>query len=376
MLFLQITTLLAGVASALPSSTSLAARQTCSSPRLRKGWSTATVEERLAYLDAAVCVTKKPSRLGNHPNATLHDDFAYTHAVLNDQSKFPSAPTSPWFLQPSTASTDSHYLPVHEFAPFLPWHRYFVMVYEKALQDCGYKGTAMYWDWVADSNDPAKSAVWDPVTGFGGNGQGTSTHRLIAPPVQDGPFKHHRPLYWGTSVDQHSLSRAWARANSGNPDDRDLFGHRYTPEIVAGVLANSSYDGFRSALEGGPHASVHFGVAVGAGIGKKGDLVPASSPNGKSNSRHPKGPLLTPNPDPIFFLHHTQVDRLWWIWQQADKTRTMAYDGFHRPPPNAPDGETGPPVTLKDTLPMGGLALDGIVEDFMDTTSVRLCYEY
>lgn len=95
MLFLQFTTLLTGVATALPSSTSLTTRQTCSSPRLRKGWSTATVEERLAYLDAAVCVTKKPSRLGNHPNATLHDDFAYTHAVLNDQSTFQSALTIP-----------------------------------------------------------------------------------------------------------------------------------------------------------------------------------------------------------------------------------------------------------------------------------------
>lgn len=286
MLFIQFTTLLAGVASALPSSTNLAAGQTCSSPRLRKGWSTATVEERLAYLDAAVCVTKKPSRLGN-PNATLHDDFAYTHAMLNAQGKFQSAPTRP---RTSATKLRQHpltlHLLAHEFAAFLPWHRYFVMIYENALQDCGYKGTAMYWDWVADSNDPAKSAVWDPVTGFGGNGQGTSNHSIIAPPVQDGPFKDYRPLYWGTAVDQHRLCRAWARANSASPDDRDLFGHKYTPDIVAGVLAESSYDGFRSALEGGPHASVHFGVAVGAGIGWKGDLYPGSSPSGKSNTRH------------------------------------------------------------------------------------------
>ena len=88
MLFIQFTTLLVGAVSALPSGTNLTARQTCSSLRLRKGWSQATVEERLAYLDAAVCVTKKPSRLGNHPSATLHDDFAYTHAMLDYGSKF------------------------------------------------------------------------------------------------------------------------------------------------------------------------------------------------------------------------------------------------------------------------------------------------
>lgn len=30
----------------------------------------------------------------------------------------------------------------HDAAPFLPWHRYFIHAYEKALKDhCGYKGT-------------------------------------------------------------------------------------------------------------------------------------------------------------------------------------------------------------------------------------------
>ncbi|KAK5654651.1 hypothetical protein OQA88_6972 [Cercophora sp. LCS_1] len=325
MLFIQFTFLVA-VVSALPSSTNLAARQTCTSPRLRKGWSQATIEERLAYLEAAVCITKKPSRLGKHPNATLHDDFAYTHAMLDYESKFHSTTT----------------IPEAAFAGFLPWHRYFVMVYEKALEDCGYKGTAMYWDWVADSDDPSKAAVWDPVTGFGGNGQGTGNHGNHASPVRDGPFKDYRPLYSGTSVDQHLLCRAWSRRNSANEDDRDLFGHRYTPQIVADVLANPSYDDFRSALESGPHAAVHFGVAI----------------------------------DPIFFLHHTQVDRLWWIWQQADKSRTSAYEGFHRLPPNAPEGEHGPPVTLNDALSMGELAPKGIVSDFMDTRNANLCYEY
>jgi hypothetical protein len=27
--------------------------------------------------------------------------------------------------------------------------------------------------------------------------------------------------------------------------------------------------------------------------------------------------------DPVFFLHHTQVDRLWWIWQQRDPGRRL-----------------------------------------------------
>jgi tyrosinase len=156
------------------------------------------------------------------------------------------------------------------------------MVYEKALQDCGYKGTDMYWDWVADSGNPSQAAVWDPITGFGGNGQGTGNHGNHAPPVKGSPFKDYRPLYAGTNVDQHSLCRAWSRGNPNN-DDRDLFSHRYKPEIVADVLANSKYDDFRSALESGPYAAVHFGVAIGSGVGKIGDLVQSSSLNGKLN---------------------------------------------------------------------------------------------
>jgi hypothetical protein len=31
---------------------------------------------------------------------------------------------------------------VHSVASFLPWHRYFVQIYEQALKECGYTGAA------------------------------------------------------------------------------------------------------------------------------------------------------------------------------------------------------------------------------------------
>jgi hypothetical protein len=86
MKFLQLTTLF-GAALAVPAD--LNSRQTCTTPKLRKDWAKATTAEKTAYLNAAVCVTKKPSRLGL-ANATLQDDFAYTHAVLYNQSKPPT----------------------------------------------------------------------------------------------------------------------------------------------------------------------------------------------------------------------------------------------------------------------------------------------
>ena len=74
--------------------------------------------------------------------------------------------------------------------------------------------------------------------------------------------------------------------------------------------------------------------------------------------------------DPIFFLHHTQVDRLWYLWQQADlKNRMMAYEGGNGVP-------GGGAAKLEDIFPLAGLAENKMVSDLMDTMSGGLCYTY
>jgi hypothetical protein len=142
----------------------------------------------------------------------------------------------------------------------------------------------MYWDWVADSSAPAQSAVWDPVTGFGGNGTGTGDNNGRAPRVTDGPFKDYQPLYWSSEVSPHGLSRSWVQGIPGNPDQMDLHAHRYTPASMALVLAETTYAGFGGQLENGPHSAVHFGVGGGGpGNGPPGDLGwNDASPNGMS----------------------------------------------------------------------------------------------
>jgi tyrosinase len=252
--------------------------------------------------------------------------------------------------------TDNH-PPVHGVAAFLPWHRYFVQVYEDALHECGYTGTAMYWDWVADSSNPTQSAVWDPITGFGGNGTGPPQSLGRAPRVMDGPFADYSPRYWGPDVDPHGLCRNWVEGIPGNPDQMDMHAHRYTPAVVQSVMDLTAFVDFARELEGGPHSAVHFGVGGGGPrIGPAGDLGwNDASPN-----------------DPIFFLHHTQVDRLWWLWQQEDPAaRTFAYEGFR----NLPDGSQVD-ATLDDVLPMGDLAPAAVVREYMDASSANLCYTY
>lgn len=61
-------------------------------------------------------------------------------------------------------------------------------MHELALQNiCGYKGAHPYWDELTDyaTNDNMReAAIFDPDTGFGGNGTGKNSC------VADGPFKN------------------------------------------------------------------------------------------------------------------------------------------------------------------------------------------
>lgn len=57
-------------------------------------------------------------------------------------------------------------------------------------EKCGYKGAHPYWDEVRDSGNFSKSIIFDPETGFGGDGVGR--HWC----VQDGPFAKYEVLYY------------------------------------------------------------------------------------------------------------------------------------------------------------------------------------
>ena len=78
----------------------------------------------------------------------------------------------------------------------------------------------------------------------------------------------------------------------------------------------------------------------------------------------------TLSPDPVFFLHHTQLDRLWWTWQRSDvQTRMTQYRGL------AANNSTSK-SSLADTVPMGGLAPDIKVSDIIRTDTDLMCYGY
>ena len=70
-------------------------------------------------------------------------------------------------------------------------------------------------------------------------------------------------------------------------------------------------------------------------------------------------------------MHHAQIDRLWWHWQQIQPAERLTdYSG----PTNS--SGTASQAALEDILQTLGLAEDITVLDIMTTESDLLCYKY
>lgn len=106
-------------------------KSSCTNPPVRKEWQTLSAEDQAEYIDAVHCLATKPSLVASL-NTTLFDDFPRIHYAMDRQSE--EALQRGWHVL--------IYVLVHFVASFLPWHRWFVHVYESALKDCGYKGVA------------------------------------------------------------------------------------------------------------------------------------------------------------------------------------------------------------------------------------------
>ncbi|KAK1979541.1 hypothetical protein LZ30DRAFT_751360 [Colletotrichum cereale] len=274
---------------------------------VRNEWRALSRQEKLDYIEAVKCLTHAPSVINS--NGTIHDDFAFVHS--------------------------KHAHSTHGKAAFLPWHRRFISIYEKYLQDkCSYTGTLPYWDWTLDWENFPESPIFSTVTGFGGNGD-SSAPRGVGEGhcVTDGPFADLQPLYFGQHSQPHCLSRGFT----------DFPGRNVSPEVVQKSLGEKDYETFFLAIENGPHNMAPNGI--------QGEFYSFTAPN-----------------DPIFYLHHAQLDRLWFIWQKRDEQiRLTDYSG------GANSDES---ATLNDLLYMEGLDEDVRVSQMMDTKSGSLCYQY
>lgn len=87
----------------------------------------------------------------------------------------------------------------------------------------------------------------------------------------------------------------------------------------------------------------------------------------------PQGDLYSAPGDPAFWPHHTQVDRVWWLWQLQDEQRLWQVDGTITFA-NIPPSRNG---TLDDWLEMGYVSdVSKRLREVVDTTREGFCYIY
>lgn len=83
--------------------------------------------------------------------------------------------------------------------------------------------------------------------------------------------------------------------------------------------------------------------------------------------------------DPLFFLHHGQLDRIWAAWQAYDPRNRNAIAGGVVQDPDDFDAHPlgiGTPVTADTVIYMAGVGPDAKVHDVFSTTGGYLCYQY
>ncbi|KAJ3541489.1 hypothetical protein NMY22_g3870 [Coprinellus aureogranulatus] len=309
----------------------------CSTLAVRKEWRNLSVATRLDYIRAVKCLQTSPrldSTLAS--KFTRHDEFVISHMNVADQ--------------------------VHGVGQFLPWHRHFGFLYERDV--CDYNGPFPYWDWTldADGTTPSipQSPIFDPVTGFGGDGvEGTYT-----PPTDgDGSVFPIVPETWKGCVGTGPFADAVMHVGPGKRFEdhcldrklSDNFRAQFTTSsIISNILSQTTYDNFWNSLDGFPfktdfrlHDSGHSTLG--------GDMTSFyTSPN-----------------DPVFYPHHAGLDRIWWKWQNADLGNRL-YEMGGKVNSFPPYDE----VTLDYELPFAGFSPSVKIRKVMDLRREPYCYTY
>ena len=180
---------------------------------------------------------------------------------------------------------------------FFPWHRAYLHYFEDIVRNLsGYDQFALpYWDWTHNGQLPSQ--------------------------------------FWGAGNPLFDPNRRPGLTSSStiSPDDVDTF---VGQTVISELLGIDDFETFAGAavthpgdhagegqLEGGPHNFVHRWVF--------GDMVTGQSPL-----------------DPIFWLHHCNIDRLWSEWALRHPSRAPIDPSWHNQPfQDFVDG-SGEPVTV------------------------------
>jgi tyrosinase len=180
-------------------------------------------------------------------------------------------------------------------ALFLPWHRAYLYFFEQALRDQVSGVTLPWWDWTTEPSQPSGLPAAYATETVDGQPNPLYQGPIIAIPeaqwegnaIAGSPGGERLALRNDTGVDPGPLPAVTFRQPGvlASPP-----GGLPAPADVQNALKAPTFVDFSQRVEQ-IHDSVH--VWVGGTMSE----IPVAAY------------------DPIFYAHHTMIDRLWWLWQ-------------------------------------------------------------
>jgi hypothetical protein len=206
---------------------------------------------------------------------------------------------------------------------FFLWHRAYVAAVEKLIQDAVHDPTFRlpYWNWYADPSLPEafRNEFLDP--------QHTQKNSLYI---------------------ANRIATTTINVNKGDPI--------WTPEIIADYDSDD-FESFQSQLDDNEHGMIHVFVGTPTNMGS----------------------IFYAARDPIFYLHHANIDRLLMVWLKKNPTHKppVHFPGwipsvYRFPIPPGSIGNSNPPVYTpsEQTLGLGSMEAMGYKYDNVDPPNV------
>ncbi len=334
--------------------------------KLRKNVKNLTAAEKQDYVNAILKLKETPSPYND--TLSWYDQFVWWHREafvcddMNPQHQF-------------------NEYPAHMGPAFLPWHRAFLLEYEKALSQVSGKNIALpYWDWT---DDASTAAVFSDDM-MGGDGDANDNYAL-----KTGPFrKGNWVLTIFDDLDDDPFQWTYiVRALGKNPPRVELPSKEHINEMmtidrydhppyninVNHLISFRNYlEGFRGSREvpcnngtmdvtdddwtdstdaDGIRSAMHNAVHLWVGGAFKVDTMIVMGTMTFN---------VSPN-DPVFFLHHANVDRMWSIWM---KKHGQIYEPVTGGPTNTNLNDHMPPYSLIGKTYTPAMMLDSRKNNF------------
>jgi len=191
------------------------------------------------------------------------------------------------------ANTDDYRFCPHGNWYFLPWHRAYISIYERLIRDltANPEFALPYWDWTSQPKIPEV---------------------FISPKTPDGKTNW---LY----VNDRAFGQKWLRSW---PANRPLPSRVVGPAVLREILETRNYEEFGSGRPRGQDNLDQSWMFKHNGLHGALEKTP-------HNLLHIKIGGWMPSPlaprDPLFLVHHCNVDRIWALWNALGNTNSADF---------------------------------------------------